>query len=126
MDEFRKLTAEQQNSYLQKLDDFLNALRSQTLMAVISDNLRRFRESDYTVILTEVTSLAAPKIEPTTTSNGGASKVAEPKVEYTNSKSLNIDYAKAWLADEDEVDSYLEKYKEALLKEIKSGKRVQI
>ena len=90
-------------------------------MAVISDNLRRFRENDYSRILSEVTSLAKP-----TGGAGGASTTEEPKVEYTNSKSLSIDYPKAWLADEDDVDSYLEKMREALLNEIKKGKRVQV
>ncbi len=125
MDEFSKLTSDQQASYLQKFDDFLNSIESQTLIAVISDKLRRFKENDYNSILTEVTSLAAPKVD-TPPSGGGASGVAEPKVEYTSSKSLTIDYSKAWLADEDDVDSYLEKMREALLKEINDGKRIQV
>lgn len=126
MDEFSKLTVDQKTIYLKKFDAFRDGMKSQTLIAVISDKLRRFKESDYTTILTEVTSLATPKTEPTTTSDGGASKVAEPKVEYTDSKSLNINYTKAWLADEDDVNSYLEKMREALLKEINNGKRIQV
>jgi hypothetical protein len=39
---------------------------------------------------------------------------------------LRIDYPKAWLADENDVEAYLEKMREALLKEIKNGKRIQI
>ncbi len=125
MDEFANLTEEEQASYLQKFDDFMQSVESQTLIAVISDKVRRFKESEYNHILTEVTALATPKVV-TPPSGGGASNVAEPKVEYTNSRSLTINYDKAWLADEDDVNSYLEKMREALLKEINDGKRIQI
>jgi len=122
MDEFAELTEEQQTIYLQKFDDVLSRLESQTLVAVISDNLRRFREEEYTKMLSEITSLA----EPVRDIDRGASTVDEPKVAYTNSKLLRIDYPKAWLADEDDVEKYLAKMREALLKEIRAGKRIQI
>ena len=125
MDEFSKLSEEQQKHYLQKFDDFMNQMKSQTLIAVIRDNLRRFEESDYRTILTEISSRGKQEtgISPTT---NGASVVGEPKVEYISSKSITVEYDKAWLANEEDVEDYVEKYKEALLKEIKSGKRVQI
>jgi hypothetical protein len=37
-----------------------------------------------------------------------------------------VSFSKAWLADEADVDRYLQSVREALLKEIKEGKRVQI
>ena len=35
-------------------------------------------------------------------------------------------FNKAWLADESDVDRYLESMREALLAEIRNGKRIQI
>lgn len=71
--------------------------------------------------------LTAPK-EPSiaTTTSTDAPKVAEPKIEYINSRTLKIDYNKPWLSDEDDVENYIELMKKALLKEIKDGKRVQV
>jgi hypothetical protein len=127
MDEFAKLTPKQQADYLKKFDELLEKINNQTLIAVISDTLRRFKDIDYTQILTEVTSLANPVKETTaTTTTNGASIVAEPKVAYTSSKSIMVEYNKAYLANEKDVEEYLLKLKEALLKEIKEGKRIQI
>ena len=125
MDEFAKLTSEQQEGYLTKFDELSEKIKSQDLIAVISDTLRRFKERDYTQILTEVSSLANSKVNSTTTS-GGTSNEGEPKVEYTSSKSIHVEYDKAWLADESDVEQYLEKMREALLKEIRDGKRIQV
>ena len=125
MDEFVKLTSDQQEGYLKKFDALSEKIKNQDLIAVISDTLRRFKERDYTQILTEVSSLANPKVNSTTTC-GGTSNEGEPKVEYTSSKSIHVEYDKAWLADESDVEQYLEKMREALLKEIKEGKRIQV
>lgn len=127
-EEFTKLTQDQQASYLQKFDNFLNGISSQTLIAVISDNLRRFEDREYQNMLIEITSLVAPK--PTLTPAGENSRVTpavpEPKVEYVNSKTLRLNFNKPWLSDEEDVDSYLAKMREALLKEISNGKRIQV
>jgi hypothetical protein len=50
----------------------------------------------------------------------------EHGVEYITSRSVQIFFDKAWLADETDVDRYLESMREALLKEIRKGKRIQI
>ena len=126
MNDFAKLTPEQQDSYLKRFDDLADDIKDQALIAVISDKLRRFKEGDYTKILTEVSSLANPKTKSDSIPAGCISKVTEPPVEYTSSKSIQVDYDKAWLADEEDVELYLEKMREALLKEIKEGKRIQI
>jgi len=121
MNEFAKLTAEQQDTYLQKFDDFLDTLRSQTLIAVISDNLRRFEESEYQRMLIEIATMAAT--ESGEKNDGNETKI---EVEYISAKELQIDYSKPWLEDEMDVESYIEKMKEILLKEIRLGKKVQI
>ena len=43
-----------------------------------------------------------------------------------NSRSIRVPFDKAWLADEADVDRYLAALREAMMKEISAGKRVQI
>ena len=41
-------------------------------------------------------------------------------------RTIRVDYAKAWLTSEAELDDYLNKQRDAWLKEIQAGNRVQI
>jgi hypothetical protein len=50
----------------------------------------------------------------------------EPHIEYVPSRVIKVSFEKAWLADETDVDRYLESMREALLEEIRKGKRIQI
>jgi hypothetical protein len=52
--------------------------------------------------------------------------VVEPAADYVAQGTLPIAYTKPWLADEDDVEAYLEALREALLNAIKAGKRVRI
>lgn len=127
LEDFAKLTNDQQNRFIQKFDDAIESIKSNTLIAVIKDSVRRFEENTYQQIVIEISKLTAPIIEsPITPTSNDTPKVNEPKIEYINSKSLKIAYNKPWLSDENDVENYIELMKKALLKEIKDGKRVQV
>ena len=49
-----------------------------------------------------------------------------PRIEYVSSSSLIVSFDKPWLADESDVDRYVASMRNALLAEIRSGKRVQV
>ncbi|HCA6671907.1 TPA: hypothetical protein MXV24_006354, partial [Pseudomonas aeruginosa] len=51
-------------------------------------------------------------------------KVAEPRI--VQSRHIKVGYPKPWLTSEAELDEYLQKQREAWLKEIQAGNRVQI
>jgi hypothetical protein len=74
--------------------------------------------------------LATPRTKPTAPSSEhgseASSEVLEPRVEYVNVRQVRAEYDKAWLADEADVERYLEAVREALLEEIRKGKRVQV
>ena len=57
-------------------------------------------------------------------------KVAENKVSYVKpsiaSRDIKVNFAKAWLVDESDVDHYLKAMREALLNEINTGKRINL
>jgi len=48
------------------------------------------------------------------------------QVEYISSRSVKVPFDRAWLASETDVDRYLKSMREALLDEIRKGKRIQI
>ncbi len=130
LEDFAKLSSEQKNRFIQQFDDEITNIKRNTLVAVIKDSVRRFEDDTYQHIVIEISKLTAPKVEATTSSTSASNetpiKKEESKIEYINSKSLTIDYNKPWLSDENDVESYIELMKKALLKEIKDGKRVQV
>ncbi len=136
MPEFSMLSGEQQEKIIRPFNEFTTTIEQQKLIAVIRDTLRRFEESDYQRQLSQMTAWAqtAPTPKPET---GGADynpdeqisipkAKPEPRIEYVPSRSVRVSFEKAWLADETDVDRYLESMREALLDEIRKGKRIQI
>lgn len=138
MAEFGALNGDQQEQITRPFNEFNAAIERQKLMAVIRDTLRRFEESDYQRLLSQMTSWAQPAPTPElapepgeTASPEEATKPTppvkpEPRIEYVPSRSLKVSFDKAWLADETDVERYLESMRKALLDEIHKGKRIQI
>jgi len=138
MAEFSALSGEQQEQVTRPFNEFDSGIERQKLIAVIRDTLRRFEESDYQRLLSQMTSWAqpAPAPEPapepgkTATPDAGTKPTPpakpEPRIEYVPSRSVKVSFDKAWLADETDVERYLESMREALLDEIRKGKRIQI
>lgn len=135
MNEFEALKQEQQEQLVQPFSDCSKAIEQENLIAVIRDTLRRFEDSEYQRLLSQMTAWAAPEQSQkeqqpdTPASEAGNSKAPvqpETKIEYVPSRSIRVSFSKAWLADEQDVELYLESMREALLDEIKKGKRVQI
>lgn len=128
MAEFMRLSKDQQAQLLQPFDAFLHSLDQQTLIAVIRDTLRRFEDDEYQRILARLSAFSKP--EPAGGAAVGAGQgtgtTPEPTVEYVPYRSIRALFDKAWLADEADVDKYLASVREALLKEIRDGKRIQI
>lgn len=140
MSEYCQLSTEQQEQLTKPFDDFSHAIEQKILIAVIRETFRRFEEGDYQRLLSQMTSWTQPtptprsksEPEPDGTSSsetvGSAKSPAktEPRIEYVASRAVKVLFNKAWLADETDVDRYLESMREALLEEIRKGKRIQI
>jgi hypothetical protein len=138
MAEFNALNGEQQEQVTRPFKEFDAAIERQKLIAVIRDTLRRFEESDYQRLLSQMTSWTqpAPAHEPapqtgkTATTDEGTKPTPpakpEQRIEYVPSRSVKVCFDKAWLADETDVERYLKSMREALLEEIRKGKRIQI
>ncbi|HMQ96607.1 MAG TPA: BREX system P-loop protein BrxC [Candidatus Nanoperiomorbaceae bacterium] len=138
MAEFGALNGDQQEQITRPFNEFNSAIERQKLIAVIRDTLRRFEESDYQRLLSQMTSWAQPAPTPEPAPEPGETAKPdectkptppakpEPRIEYVPSRSVKVSFDKAWLADETDVARYLESMREALLDEIRKGKRIQI
>lgn len=140
MAEFGALSGEQKTQITRPFNELHAAIERQKLIAVIRDTLRRFEEGEYQRLLSQMTSWAQPAPEPAPElvhKPGKAAVVAEgvphsppareePRIEYVNSRSVKVSFDKAWLADETDVKRYLDSMRDALMDEIRKGKRIQI
>lgn len=138
MAEFGALNGKQQEQITRPFDEFTVAVERQKLIAVIRDNLRRFEEGEYQRLLSQMTSCVQPAStaksapEPGGATTPGDGETSTPsakpelRLEYVSCRAVKVSFGKAWLADETDVDRYLESMREALLDEIRKGKRIQI
>ncbi|WP_039960748.1 BREX system P-loop protein BrxC [endosymbiont of Riftia pachyptila] len=130
MDEYQKLPEPRQAELDKPYHELAQDIERQHLIAVINDRLRYFEDQGYQKLLAKMIEMATPKPvasdDEGDSSSGKSEQVNETKIEYIHSKQVRISYDKAWLADEADVERYLESMREALLAEIRKGKRVQI
>ncbi len=158
MDDFIKLSAENQNELKKPFESQLEKIQKQTLIALISAELQRFEDDEYNKILSKLSYFGRPKPEPPepqpSRSDTSKSDEAEYKTDIENSdpgkgkvkegpvktekeniepvrevvgiKKIEVNYTKAWIENESEVEDYLSVLKKAIIKEINEGKRIQV
>lgn len=122
MSDFQALTPDQQAVLRQPFDELARGFQVQTLVAVIREELRRFERERYLRLLSLMTDWLEPEPEPEAASDAAMAE----RTEYVSRHSLEVPFSKAWLADEQDVDAYLSALKQALVKAIQEGKRIQI
>ncbi|WP_289020497.1 BREX system P-loop protein BrxC [Desulfobacter postgatei] len=130
MAEFGVLNEEQKEQISRPFDEFNAGIERQKLIAVIRDTLRRFEEIEYQRLLLKMTVWAHPEPKPDPTPEPGQKpkplEKTKPRIEYVPSRNVKVSFDKAWLADEADVERYLESMREAFMEEIQKGKRIQI
>ena len=140
MDEYKKLPDIRQTELDAPYTQLIDNVNEQVLIAVINDRLQYFKDKGYSSILQKMVVMATPKPTPVPTkasnsssdSNKAQSQVSKPqrvsesKNEYITSSKINIPYDRAWLENETDVERYLQAMSEALLAEIRKGKRIYI
>jgi hypothetical protein len=155
MEEFVLLTTGQREQIANQFKAIEISIEQQKLIAMIRDNLRRFEESDYQKLLTQVTSWAQPapvdasvevsgdvsatpstkeKQEGSKAAQTGAkassatatAKEARPDIQYISCRAISVPFNKAWLANSEDVESYLACWRKELLREISNGKRIEV
>ncbi len=126
MAEFGALNGDQQERITRPFNEFNVAIERQKLIAVIRDTLRRFEEVEYHRLLEKIYKTTEHTESTEKYSKAEGVITEKPSVSSVYSVVKNIPFEAAWLADETDVDRYLQSMREALLKEIGKGKRIQI
>lgn len=142
-EEYGRLSATQQAQLTQPCADARLTLQGQKRIAMIRDQLRYFEDSRFPQLLvqleqwskpeTPAPSAAAPEATAKPSIGEGmppasttATKAASPEPKLVPARTIKVSYPRPWLTNEAELDDYLNKQREAWLKEILAGNRVQI
>ena len=131
MDEFSKLTDEQQQQISSKFDNVENRIEFEQVIAVVNDTVRRFEEITYPELLDQVILWAQPKKPEVKSCSGSnaAAKTEKPKVQVKQAvaaTAIDVDFNKPFLNNEAEVEEYIAKLKQSMIETLKSGKRIRI
>lgn len=134
MDEYKKLPDEKTVDLNAPYKDLINHINHQSLIAVINDCVRYFEEQDFQILLTKMVDLATSKLprdDDIDVKLDGSSRlnmreVKTPRPEYIPARKITVAFNKVYLVDERDVDRYLKSMREALLEEIRKGKKIQI
>jgi hypothetical protein len=127
MDEFQALNPGQKDELSRPFAELKADLDKQVLIAMVRDRLRSFEERDYQNLLARMASWANPPQTPAgDDGKEGGESTKPPAADYVSLKSLKVEYPKAWVTTEAEVEAYLAEVKKAMMAEIQNGKRVQL
>lgn len=154
MEEFAILKAEQREEITGQFKAAAASIEQQKLIAMIRDSLRRFEETDYQKLLAQVASWAQPTTvdasvdtidvsatpsnqakqanskEPQTLTKASSATAAKKQtrtdIQYISYRAIAVPFNKAWLANAEDVDTYLACWRKELLREIDNGKRIEV
>ena len=136
-DEFAALAPDEQEQIKTSFEGFAVTVGQKSLIAVIRDALRNFEADEYPGLLSQMAAQSRTARKSNMPQGGAISgedngveasrveRVEEARVQYISSRSIQVNFDKAWLADESDVDRYLKLVREALLDAIGKGKRIQ-
>lgn len=139
--EYAQLNADRQAQLTAPFTQAKQAVQGQKRIAMVRDQARQFEEGRYPELLVRLQELARP--EPATAPGPVPTPVVapgpcvaptpvvppalkRPKLRLIAARLIAVNYAQPWLATEEELDEYLKQLREAWLKEIQAGHRVQI
>lgn len=134
-EEYATLNPDDQARLSKPFTDAAQALQGQKRIAMIRDQLRHFEDQRYPQLLLQLEGMSKPKpvVPPSNIPNDTTPPVegtaptpvvAEPRL--VPARTIKVGYTKPWLANEAELDDYLKQQREAWLKEIQAGNRVQV
>ncbi len=122
--------------------DFSRKTEQEKLIPVIRESARRFEEGTYKRLLAQVCALesanndtqTAPTLPATATKEGRQDTPVEdqeapppaPKVEIISLRETKVSFDKPLLSSEEDVETYLDSMRTALLEAIREGKRIQV
>lgn len=129
MEDYQKLPEDRRTEIGRAFERKQNEIQGQRLIAVIRDSLRRFEDEEYPRLLASIESVSKAEKEPVPYGSPVSKdkpKVAENTPRIIAARTIRVAFDKPWLVEEADVERYLEAMRQALLIEIRKGKRIQI
>ncbi|MEZ6153394.1 MAG: BREX system P-loop protein BrxC [Pirellulaceae bacterium] len=127
--DYDQLTSEQRAQIEQIVQETIQQIRSQPLIAVVKEAASRFENHGYNDILSKVTQWTRPPTEEYRIPSKGdaaTSPTPAPVAQFISLSSLDVEFPKPWLESEPDVDAYLATMKKAMMLAISENKRIQI
>ena len=141
--EYSSLKPEQQAQLAAPFVDARQSIQGQKRIAMIRDQLRAFEDNQYAQLLLKLEHMARPQPMPApvppvqSPPTAGKPSIDSPPAPVEHppkiaeqrlvpARTIKVGYSKPWLASEAELDDYLQQQRQAWLKEIQAGNRVQI
>lgn len=129
MNEYSRLDNSVKADIKTSFDSAITNIEQQNLIDTIRSRTSSFEESEYRKILAKLdnhSKKAPANPQNETNSETSQEKTKPAKIEMVSKDSLDVQYSKAWIADESDADKYVDAFKKAIIVEIKKGKKVQI
>lgn len=124
LEDFSNLTEAQQQELLQRYESFNDEIRDEAVIAVIRDRQRFYEEELYQQSVNKMSNWLKPP-EESQKQGKTADKIAEPKPEVAL-KSIDVNYNKAYIETESDLNQYIETLKESLQKALNQRKRIRL
>ncbi len=128
LDEFAAYIKNNEAEFARIFTDFSSELRPQKLYAVLNDKFRSFQDKQYKALLLKISESAKPLSSAGASSNLAVATEAgtELSTKLVSLKELKLDFNKPLLSTEGDIENYCKASKEAMLKEIKQGNKIQL
>nr|WP_220185565.1 hypothetical protein [Cylindrospermopsis raciborskii] len=130
--EFHVLSSGQQTEIASSFDKYIKVIKNQKLIAVIRDRKSSFEQEEYKrlrqIVFCTQPGVVAEKANQYHTNQEKrlVGNWQEIQSLYVSHRSIQFSFDKEWLADETDVEQYVAVMREALLAEVRSGRRVQL
>ena len=122
--EFQALPEERQQQITARINTRKTGLDRIDLIPVLRDRSNDIRNNLLAEVIGEIDQMKRPAPGPTPSGVNEAPGPAPQPPSYINASQVKVTFAKPYLADDADVDAYLEELKKTLLAEIHAGKKV--
>lgn len=129
LEDYANLTDAQRNIICTRIDQMAARIENTPLIPVLRDLCASVRATLLPALLSEIERMRRPAPQPTTPKSGGMEEAAAPPLQpatMIDVGQVRISFAKPYLADESDVEAYIDKMRASLLAEIRAGKKVII
>ncbi|MDT8855144.1 BREX system P-loop protein BrxC [Paracoccaceae bacterium Fryx2] len=123
--EFLALTPDQQDTIRHRLDNHRAGLESVTMIPILRDRANGARSSLMQQVLADISRMVQATTSPSPPPGSDDRQAPAPKPpSYVNASDIKVAYPRTYLAEEADVDEYVNELRKTLMAQIQQGKKV--